>query len=113
MLSCDLCDLVSSNCTPFTAEKIKFSIKDFSSKCDEIRRKLRIWSHLLEEPLMENFMFYAVIVFVLHSVQPPLCWGVEPPINFWKRGSLRGSQSLERDCSEKRVDLFQGGLQFY
>ena len=82
MLSCDLCDLVSSNCTPFTAEKIKFSIKDFSSKCDQIRRKLRIWSHLLEEPLMENFMFYAVIVFVLHSVQPPLCWGVEPPINF-------------------------------
>ena len=28
-----------------TAQKMKFSIKDFFSKCDQIRRKLRIWSH--------------------------------------------------------------------
>ena len=27
-----------------TAQKIKFSIKDFFSKCDEIRSFLRIWS---------------------------------------------------------------------
>ena len=27
-----------------TAQKMKFSIKDFFSKCDQIRRKLRIWS---------------------------------------------------------------------
>ena len=27
----------------------KFSIKDFFGKCDRIRRKLRIWSHLLEK----------------------------------------------------------------
>ena len=33
---------------------MKFSIEDFSSKCDQIRRKLPIWSHLLEKPLMEN-----------------------------------------------------------
>ena len=26
------------------AQKIKFSIKDFFSKCDQMRRKLRIWS---------------------------------------------------------------------
>ena len=43
-----------------TAQKMKFSIKDFSSKCDQIRRKLRIWSHLLEKFLMENFIFCAV-----------------------------------------------------
>ena len=36
------------------------SIKDFISKCDQIRRKLRIWSHLLEKTLMENFIFSAV-----------------------------------------------------
>ena len=30
-----------------TAQKIKFSIEDFYSKSDQIRRKLRIWSHLL------------------------------------------------------------------
>ena len=31
-----------------------------SGKCDQIRRKLRIWSHLLRESLMENFIFCAV-----------------------------------------------------
>ena len=39
---------------------MKFSINDFSSKCDQIRSFLRIWSHLLEKSLMENFIFYAV-----------------------------------------------------
>ena len=42
------------------AQKGKFSIKNFSSKCDQIHRKLRIWSHLLEKFLMENFIFCAV-----------------------------------------------------
>ena len=46
----------------YTAQKMKFSIKDFSSKCDQIRRKLRIWPHLLEKSLMENFIFCAVLV---------------------------------------------------
>ena len=43
-----------------TAQKLKFSFKDFFSKCDQIRRKLRIWSHLLRKSLMENFIFHAV-----------------------------------------------------
>ena len=43
-----------------TAQKIKFSIKDFFSKCDQIRRFLQIWSHLLKKSLMENFIFCAV-----------------------------------------------------
>ena len=34
-----------------------FTIKDFFSKCDQIRRKLRICSHLLKKSLMENFIF--------------------------------------------------------
>ena len=37
-----------------------FSIKDFFSKYDQIRRKLRIWSHLLKKSLMENFIFVAM-----------------------------------------------------
>ena len=41
---------------------MKFSIKDFLSKCDQIRRKLWIWSHLLKKSLMENFIFCAVVV---------------------------------------------------
>ena len=43
-----------------TAQKKKFSIKDFFSKCDQIRSFLRIWSHLPKKPLMENFIFSAV-----------------------------------------------------
>ena len=42
------------------AQNIKFSIKDFFSKCDQIRRKLRIWSYLLKKSSMENFFFCAV-----------------------------------------------------
>ena len=39
---------------------MKFSIKDFFSKCDQIRSFLRIWPHLLKKSLMENFIFCAV-----------------------------------------------------
>ena len=43
-----------------TAQKMKFSIKDFCSKCDQIRSFLRIWSHLLMKSIVENFIFCAV-----------------------------------------------------
>ena len=43
-----------------TTQKMKFPIKDFFSKCDQIRRKLQIWWHLLRKSLMENFVFWAV-----------------------------------------------------
>ena len=36
---------------------MKFSIKNLCSKCDQIRRKLLIWSHLLKKSLMENLIF--------------------------------------------------------
>ena len=39
---------------------MKFAIKDFFNKYDQIRRNLRIWSHLLKKFLMENFIFCAV-----------------------------------------------------
>ena len=35
---------------------------DFFSKHDQIRSKLRIWSHSLKKSLMENFIFCAVDV---------------------------------------------------
>ena len=43
-----------------TTQKMKFSIKDYISKCDQIHSFLRIWSHLLKKFLMENFIFSAV-----------------------------------------------------
>ena len=47
----------SSKAGSGTAQKMKFSIKDFFSKCDQSRGFLWIWSHLLKKSLMENFTF--------------------------------------------------------
>ena len=53
-----------------TAQKLKFSIKDFLSKCDQIRSFLRIWSHLLKKFLLENFIFCAACKTVtLHEMK--------------------------------------------
>ena len=57
----------STNATTTTAQKIKFSIKNFFSKCDQIRRKLRILSHLLKKSLIENFIFCAVYKLSLNN----------------------------------------------
>ena len=40
---------------------MEFYIKNFFSKCDQIRSFLRIWSHLLKKFLMENFIFCVVL----------------------------------------------------
>ena len=44
-----------------TTQKMKFSIMYFFSKSDQIRRKLRFWSHLLKKSLMENFFFMQIL----------------------------------------------------
>ena len=49
---------------------MKFSIRDFFSKCDQIRSFMRIWSHLLKKSLMENFIFCAVL-FPLRDFEYP------------------------------------------
>ena len=43
-----------------TAQKMKSSIKEFFSKCDQAHSFLQIWSHLLKTSLMKNFIFCAV-----------------------------------------------------
>ena len=50
-----------------TAQKMTFSIKDFFSKCDQIRRKLQIWSHLLKKSLMENVIFCVVYILFVRN----------------------------------------------
>ena len=47
-------------CNSLTAEKMKFSMKAFFSKCDQIRSLLRIWSHLMKKSLTQNFIFCTV-----------------------------------------------------
>ena len=57
---------------------MNFSIKDFFSKCDQICRKLRIWSHLLKKSLMANFIFYAVfhVIVILARASSCTAWKV-------------------------------------
>ena len=53
------CNIVTDVDVVFTAQKMKFSIEDLFSKCDQIRSFLRIWSHLLKKSLMKNFSFWS------------------------------------------------------
>ena len=39
---------------------MKFFIKDFFSKCEQIHSFLKIWSHLVKKSLMESFISCAV-----------------------------------------------------
>ena len=41
---------------------MKFPIKDFFSNCDQIRKQLQIWLHLLKKSVMEIFIFRVVFV---------------------------------------------------
>ena len=93
-----------------TAQKMKFSIKDSFSKCDQIRRKLQIWSNLWKKSLMERFIFCAVsgwtsTKFSIHKLSYfPCC------VNFWivKSGFLHYTLSnsylvltpVRADCCE-------------
>ena len=68
-LICTWCQLTSRSCL-CTAQKMKFSIKDFSSKFDQMRSFLQIWSHLLEKFLMGSFTFCALLLFaIIHLVR--------------------------------------------
>ena len=48
------------HCYRYCCTRMKFSIEDFFSKSDQIRRKLQIWSHLLKKSSIENFIFCTV-----------------------------------------------------
>ena len=63
-----------------TAQKMKFSIKNFFSKRDQICSFLRIWSHLLKKSLMENFIFCAVCVTVWKDPSPCTCLSALKPV---------------------------------
>ena len=46
-----------------TAQKMKFSIRNFFRKCDQIRSFMQIWSHLLKKFLMGNFIFLCIDIY--------------------------------------------------
>ena len=53
--------LVVSTFGKCALKKMKFFIKDFFNKCDQIRSFLRICSHLRKKPILENLIFCAVV----------------------------------------------------
>ena len=63
-------------CNSLTAEKMKFSMKAFFSKCDQIRSLLRIWSHLMKN-VTQNFIFctvpYSVILYAACNLRQKIC----------------------------------------
>ena len=52
-----------------TYQKIKFSIKDFFSKCDRIRKKLWTWSHLVKKFLMEKIHFLCSAEYINNALK--------------------------------------------
>ena len=56
------------NLRVLSAQKMTLSIKEYFSKFDQNRRKLRIWSHVLKKSLMKNFIFCAVSILDTHFV---------------------------------------------
>ena len=56
-----------------TAQKMKFSSKDFFNKCDQNRSLLPTWSQLLKKSLMEHLFFvqcnFFMHIFILIYIQ--------------------------------------------
>ena len=52
----------------YTEQEMKFSIKYFFSKCDQIRRTVRGWSQLLKKSLMETSFFVSCQAEYLHMI---------------------------------------------
>ena len=78
---------------------MKFSIKDFFSKCGQIRSFLWIWSHLLKKSLIENFIFFAVniLAFPNHFIKMSHLQQSQSILDSsWGRNSCRDYQELEQ-----------------
>ena len=72
---------------------MKFCIKDFFSKCDQIRTFLRIWSHLLEKSLMEDFIFCAMKLYFRVFLSLKDGWSAENLIQYQIFGMLTNHQT--------------------
>ena len=67
---------------------MKFSIKDFFSKCDQNRIFLRIWSHFLKKSSMENFIFvqwnFYLFIFIFLDFQSTYFYKKHPFANSYR-----------------------------
>ena len=62
---CYICSKLLMRLFSDNVQEMKFSVKDLSNKCDQIRSFLWIWLHLQEKSLIKNFIFCAVKLTVL------------------------------------------------
>ena len=88
---------ISDGCQVHCTKKV--SIKDFFSKCNQIRRKLWIWSHLLKKCLMEKFIFCAAALKV--QITPiKTMYYVLITVCFHKEQYFLGASSQPRQTSK-------------
>ena len=74
-LACSKCESYwSAYGVLYTAQEMKFSTKDFFSKCDQMPSFQRIWSHLLKKSLIENFSFCAEYKNVVKALEHSLIY---------------------------------------
>ena len=108
-----------------TAQKMKFSIKDFFSKCEQIRSFMRIWSHLLKKSLMENFIFVQCIfnTYSLNNNNQDISIGLkilymQSVLIYWIYGHdyllsyTKGSANLDLNRSVQKL-IETGGLEHF
>ena len=88
-----------------TTQKIKFSIIDFFCKCEQIRSFLRIWSHILNKSLMEDFIFCAVYSFYLWESVPSCYLNILKKLHkrVYRTVFLPHSTSLEPFCPRQNI----------
>ena len=77
---------------------MKFSNRDFFSKCDQIRGFRRIWSRLLKTFLMENFIFCTVLWCELHQITRQSLTAITYIRSDFSKTLVRGNH---RRCSVK------------
>ena len=96
------------------AHKMKFFIKDFFSKYDQIRSFLRIWSYLLKKSLMENFIFCTksgLNLLVTLTIWHPLQKRSEGPCKYVRQRALQQSltaKNLNYCCKALHFRCFLG-----
>ena len=82
----------------YTAQKMKFSIKDFFSKCDQ-SSFLWIWSHLMKKSLMENFIFLCSGSWLsrVNDLMPVIEIGVKvlDKLSFWTTLQSQGNSFID------------------
>ena len=72
-----------------TPQKMKFSIKDFFSKCDQICRKLRIWSLYWINRLWKTSFYLQCLSWLSGYVKKRLDW--EDKVNLWRHNPVKNN----------------------